>query len=81
MQVLNFRIRIILICSSLTSLRMQMEPPFLLPGIIATYSSNLEALGINVRVYYGLDYNYCLDSEIYYFENLTKIVRYPSKKR
>ncbi|WP_394975150.1 hypothetical protein [uncultured Croceitalea sp.] len=51
---------------------MQMEPPFLLPGIIATYSRNLEALGINVRVYYGLDYNYCFGPEISYFRKPNK---------
>ncbi|MFD2587646.1 hypothetical protein ACFSQJ_11935 [Croceitalea marina] len=68
MQGLKFKIAFVLIFFVITSeLRAQMEPPFLLPGVAATYSSNLETTGINARVYYGIDHTYCFGPEISYF--------------
>lgn len=68
MQELKFKILAILFCSLVSSsLSGQMEPPFLLPGVAAIYSSNLETAGINARVYYGIDHQYCFGPEISYF--------------
>ena len=46
----------------------QIEPPTIMPGISAVYSSELETVGINARLYYAADHHYCFGPEISYFK-------------
>ncbi|WP_422105951.1 outer membrane beta-barrel protein [Winogradskyella sp.] len=55
----------------LSTIGAQVEPPTLMPGLSAVYSTNLEAAGLNARLYYAADHHYCFGPEVSYFKKDT----------
>ncbi|NER16088.1 outer membrane beta-barrel protein [Spongiivirga citrea] len=50
----------------------QVEPPTIMPGLAATYSTKLEVTGINARLYYAADHHYCFGPEVSFFKKDTE---------
>ncbi|KPM32066.1 Putative lipoprotein [Croceitalea dokdonensis DOKDO 023] len=46
----------------------QVAPPTIMPGLAATYSTKLDAVGVNARLYYAADHHYCFGPEVSYFK-------------
>jgi len=49
------------------SCRAQVEPPIIMPGVAPIYSSELNVIGINARVYYAMNHHLCFGPEVSYF--------------
>lgn len=49
-------------------LQAQIEPPTIMPGISGVYSSELETLGWNARLYYAADHHFCFGPEVSFFK-------------
>ena len=46
----------------------QVEPPTIMPGLSGVYSSELETLGWNARLYYAADHHFCFGPEVSFFK-------------
>ncbi|PRX57917.1 outer membrane beta-barrel protein [Flagellimonas meridianipacifica] len=49
-------------------LQAQVEPPTIMPGLSGVYSSELETLGWNARLYYATDHHFCFGPEVSFFK-------------
>lgn len=70
----NFKILVLFCLLTSYNLEAQIEPPTIMPGLAATYASNLDVAGINARLYYAADHHYCFGPEISYFKKTTEAI-------
>ena len=73
MQGLKIRL-LFVICSCLSVIpgSAQVEPPTIMPGLAVIYSGNLDAVGLNARLYYAADHTYCFGPEVSFFKKDTE---------